>query len=111
MRLVFANELVPLSFEKDGRITGILVDIAREVFVTRLGQKVALEIYPWERAQHMVEAGSADGFITIITLNRALNIGMAVMLGIPAGIRLGIGTGLVGILHKLKDIGSGKERP
>lgn len=67
MRLVFANELVPLSFEKDGRITGILVDIAREVFVTRLGQKVALEIYPWERAQHMVEAGSADGFITIAT--------------------------------------------
>jgi len=49
--------------------------------------------------------------ITIITLNRALNIGMAVMLGIPAGIRLGIGTGLVGILRKLKDIGSGKERP
>ncbi|MDL5030909.1 lysylphosphatidylglycerol synthase domain-containing protein [Pelomonas sp. APW6] len=49
--------------------------------------------------------------ITIITLNRALNIAMAVMLGIPAGIRLGIGTGLVGILRKLKDIGSGKERP
>lgn len=49
--------------------------------------------------------------ISIITINRALNIVMALLLGIPAGIRLGIGTGLVGILRKLKEIGSGKERP
>ena len=49
--------------------------------------------------------------ISIITLNRSLNIAMAIMLGIPAGIRLGIGTGLIGILRRLKEIGSGNERP
>lgn len=49
--------------------------------------------------------------ISIITINRTLNIAMALMLGLPAGARLGIGTGFVGILRKLKEIGSGKERP
>lgn len=85
LKLVFAGELVPLSFEKDGQIAGILVDIAREVFVTRLGQKVALEIYPWERAQQMVKAGAADGFISIATeaRKRYANCGRIPVLSTP----------------------------
>lgn len=72
VRLVFAAELVPLSFEEAGKISGILVDIAREVFAVRLGQPVDAALYPWERAQQMVRAGEADGFITVATKERAL---------------------------------------
>ena len=71
IRLVFASELAPLSFEEAGKVRGILVDLASEVFVTRLGGKLDAALYPWERAQHMVEVGEADGFITIATSARA----------------------------------------
>lgn len=70
VRLVFADELVPLSLEKDGVASGIFVDVAREVFERRLSQPVTLQIYPWERAQQMVRHGEADGFITIATKAR-----------------------------------------
>lgn len=71
VRLVFAVELAPLSFEEAGQVRGILVDIAREVFAVRLGQPVDAALYPWERAQQMVRAGEADGFITVATKERA----------------------------------------
>ncbi|MBI2254580.1 MAG: transporter substrate-binding domain-containing protein [Proteobacteria bacterium] len=70
VRLVFATDLVPLSYEKDGAVHGIFIDIAREAFEHRLGQPVDLQIYPWERAQQMVRHGDADGFITIATKAR-----------------------------------------
>ncbi|WP_374656417.1 substrate-binding periplasmic protein [Dongia sp.] len=70
VRLVFAADLVPLSFEDEGEVRGIFVDVAREVFA-RLGQPVDTALYPWERAQQMVRQGEADGFITIATKARA----------------------------------------
>jgi polar amino acid transport system substrate-binding protein len=70
IRLVFAAELAPLSFEKNGSVGGILVDVSREIFEHRLAQPVTLEIFPWERAQQMVRHGDADGFITIATKAR-----------------------------------------
>lgn len=72
VRLVFATELPPLSFEEAGRVGGILIDVAREVFTKRLGQPVDAALYPWERAQQMVRSGKADGFITIATAERAV---------------------------------------
>lgn len=73
MRLVFAAELTPLSFAgDDGKAHGILVDVARTVFADRLGMPVDVALYPWERAQHMVQEGAADGFITIATKARAV---------------------------------------
>jgi polar amino acid transport system substrate-binding protein len=71
IRLVFATELAPLSFEEAGIAKGILIDIAREVFRVRLGHAVDAALYPWERAQQMVRSGEADGFITIATKERA----------------------------------------
>jgi polar amino acid transport system substrate-binding protein len=67
MRIVFASELVPLSFKDQGDLRGILVDIADEIFVKRLGQKVEMLVFPWERAQQMVMRGQADAFITVAT--------------------------------------------
>lgn len=71
IRLVFADELAPLSFREGEEVKGILVDVAREVFQTRLGLDVKTATYPWQRAQQMVREGKADGFITIATTERA----------------------------------------
>jgi polar amino acid transport system substrate-binding protein len=70
IKLVFATELAPLSFEEAGAAKGILLDIAREVFAERLGQAVETTLYPWERDQKMVRSGEADGFITVATTER-----------------------------------------
>lgn len=70
VRLVFAEELAPLSFQDGDQVKGILVDVAREVFGTRLGEDVRAATYPWQRAQQMVREGEADGFITIATKER-----------------------------------------
>jgi polar amino acid transport system substrate-binding protein len=85
LRLVFAAELAPLSFEKSGKITGILVEVAREIFVKRLGERMIASLYPWERAQQMVRSGAADGFITIATAERATyaNCGRIPVLRVP----------------------------
>lgn len=70
VRLVFAAELAPLSFEEKGDVHGIFIDIAREAIEHRLARPLQLQIYPWERAQQMVRHGDADGFITIATKAR-----------------------------------------
>lgn len=72
VRLVFAADLAPLSFEEQGVKQGILIDVAREILERRLGQPVDVGLYPWERAQQMVMRGEADGFVTIATKARAV---------------------------------------
>lgn len=72
VRLVFAADLAPLSFDDEGKIRGILVDVAHTVFSERLNLPVGIALYPWERAQHMVREGEADGFITIATKARTV---------------------------------------
>jgi polar amino acid transport system substrate-binding protein len=85
LRLVFADELAPISFVEDGKLTGIAVDVAIEVFRRRLGRAITVSAYPWERAQHMVEDGEADGFITIATPAREAYVtcGRATVLRAP----------------------------
>ena len=85
MRLVFASELVPLSFKEQGQLRGILVDFAKEIFVKRLGQKVEMLVFPWERAQQMVMRGEADAFITVATeaRRRYANCGESTVLETP----------------------------
>ena len=71
IRLVFSHELAPLSYVEDGKVKGIMVDVAEEVFGKRLGLDVIATGYPWQRAQEMVRDGEADGFITVATEERA----------------------------------------
>jgi polar amino acid transport system substrate-binding protein len=71
LRLVFATELEPLSFMRDGRPRGLFLDIAHEIVAHRLGLPMTAALFPWERAQQMVRQGEADGFITIATRARA----------------------------------------
>lgn len=70
IRLVFAEGAAPLAFEEAGKIRGIEVDVAREVFTTRLGHAIEAQLFPWERAQQMVRSGEADGFISVMTPER-----------------------------------------
>ncbi|MBL8708940.1 MAG: transporter substrate-binding domain-containing protein [Rhodospirillaceae bacterium] len=70
LRLVFSENLAPLSFREAGSNRGILIDIASDLVVNQLGLSLEVELYPWERAQAMVRQGHADGFITIATSAR-----------------------------------------
>lgn len=44
----------------------------------------------------------------VALINRGLNIGSAVLLGVPASVRLGMGSGIPSILAKLKELALGK---
>lgn len=46
--------------------------------------------------------------ILVVALNRGMNLAAAAMLGIPAGVRLGLGNGFVSILRKLREFANGK---
>jgi len=61
--LVGEQNFTPISFEKNGQIVGINVEIIRKVF-QRMGMTVKLELMPWERCKKMVEDGTADGFFS-----------------------------------------------
>lgn len=72
MRIVFALGYPPFSWLDDmGQSEGILVDAAEQILHQRLGIPVELKIYPWKRAQQMVEFGEADAFITVPTTDRS----------------------------------------
>lgn len=69
LRLVYATDITPLSFIEKDEVHGILVDVADQSFA-EIGIAVEHAVYPWERAQAMVRAGEADGFITVATPER-----------------------------------------
>lgn len=49
-----------------------------------------------------------DQSILVVALNRGMNLAAAAIVGIPAGMRLGLGDGLISILRKLREIANGK---
>jgi uncharacterized membrane protein YbhN (UPF0104 family) len=46
--------------------------------------------------------------VAVVLLNRLLNLGCAALLGLPAAIRLGLGSGIVSIMRKMREMGGGK---
>ena len=54
---------------KDGKPAGIFNDILTEAFA-RLHIPLEKSVYPWKRAQRMVEQGEADGMVTVYTRER-----------------------------------------
>ncbi|WP_374385060.1 substrate-binding periplasmic protein [Dongia sp.] len=85
VRIAFAIDLTPLSFEEGGAARGIFVDLAREAFEKRLQVPLSVNLYPWARAQQMVREGTADGFITVATKARQeyANCGRIPVLRVP----------------------------
>lgn len=70
IKFVYFNTFAPYSFEKDGKMHGILVEINEILFHERLGFETSHKGYPWARAQEMVKAGTADAFTTVVTEER-----------------------------------------
>ncbi len=60
----FVGTTFPFILEEDssGKIKGIGAEIAREV-INKMGHNIEIGIYPWKRAQAMVEAGNAHVLI------------------------------------------------
>lgn len=70
MKIVYFDSYPPRSWQENGQMKGILVDIANEAIQKRAGIPLIHEGYPWARAQKMVETGLADAFITVPTAQR-----------------------------------------
>lgn len=69
LKLVFFNA-PPFSWEKDGEVHGLAVDLLTEVLIHQMKLKVAFDIFPWERAQMLVKEGIHDGFLNRPTEKR-----------------------------------------
>ncbi|MCB2145991.1 MAG: transporter substrate-binding domain-containing protein [Deltaproteobacteria bacterium] len=70
MQLVYFSDGAPFSWEENGKMNGILVDIIEEAIHARMGIIVSHKGYPWTRAQMMVQKGKADAFVTVPTSER-----------------------------------------
>lgn len=61
----------PFSFrDENNQMSGILVDIIKEVFETKLNTPVEFYGYPWKRVQHNIEIGVHDALVTTATKQR-----------------------------------------
>ncbi|WP_319526562.1 transporter substrate-binding domain-containing protein [uncultured Desulfosarcina sp.] len=70
MRFVYYDDYRPRSWNENGKVRGILVDIVDEAVGKRLGIPVSHFGYPLKRAQQMVKTGLADAFVTLPTQER-----------------------------------------
>jgi len=62
---------IPMTYTNlTGRRSGLLVDIAREVFERELGLNLICIERPWKRAQMEVKSGISDFIITVATSSR-----------------------------------------
>ncbi len=69
--IAFNENWPPFSYrDEHNEMKGILVDIVKEVFQTKLNQPVEFFGYPWKRVQRNVEVGVHDGFVTTATPGR-----------------------------------------
>jgi len=69
--LTFAFDPYPPYHEtRNGKTTGIFIDIIRELFEKRLNYKLKFQQFPWKRAQSEVEHGTADFMVTVPTKTR-----------------------------------------
>jgi len=69
--VAFNESWPPFSFrDENNEMSGILVDIIKEVFETKLNIPVEFYGYPWKRVQHNVKIGVHDALVTTATDKR-----------------------------------------
>lgn len=69
--IAFNESWSPFSFrDANNEMSGILVDIVKEVFETKLNTPVEFYGYPWKRVQHNIEIGVHDALVTTATKKR-----------------------------------------
>lgn len=61
--LMVTLEHPPHSFEADGKMTGASTEMLQRI-LTQMGYKPLFQILPWQRAQAMIEEGTAAGIYT-----------------------------------------------
>lgn len=70
LNMVYFDDFAPYSWrDEEGKMRGLMVDVMDRVGL-ELGVQVHHEGYPWLRAQKLVRAGQADGFVTVPTRAR-----------------------------------------
>lgn len=61
---IVAPGIAPISYEIDGKITGVGTELVREAFA-RLGLPIELQIFPGARALIMLQEGEADALFAL----------------------------------------------
>ncbi len=69
--IVYGANYPPFAWGDERNAQGIQRDFVQRVLGDRLGYRVVHEMYPWRRAQRMVQDGERDGFFTVPTPERA----------------------------------------
>lgn len=72
LKMVYFNDFAPFSWQGAQQMQGIYVDILHEALATRMKLNVSHQGFPWARAQALVKAHKADGFITVPTEQRSV---------------------------------------
>ena len=70
LRMVYFEDFAPFSWQENGRMKGIYIDITDAILGNAMGLKVVHDGFPWKRAQLMVRKNTADAFITVPTTER-----------------------------------------
>ena len=66
LKAVYAQDYLPFSWSEDDSVAkGVEVDFVNAVLGDKLGMKMTHIVYPWARAQAMVQEGQADIMVTI----------------------------------------------
>lgn len=68
--IVYADSWAPMSYGSQEAVQGVLPTIVETLLADILQYKVTHLGVPWNRAQQMVENGTADGFVTTPTPHR-----------------------------------------
>ena len=71
MHFVYSSEYPPYSFLKNGKASGLKIDLVNYLFQQQLGIQVNHEFLPWNRAQYLIEGGQFDAMVAIPTPDRA----------------------------------------
>jgi polar amino acid transport system substrate-binding protein len=66
----YSENFPPFSWTENKQNLGIINDVVNEALVKRLKLKVRYQAAPWVRAQRMVQNGTADAFITVVSEKR-----------------------------------------
>ena len=72
LKIVYFNDFAPFSWQGPQQMQGIYVDILHEALMKRMQLNVSHQGFPWARAQALVKAHKADGFITVPTEQRSV---------------------------------------
>ncbi|MFB2862672.1 substrate-binding periplasmic protein [Aeromonas sp. MdU4] len=70
LKMVYFDDFAPYSWrDEQGKMRGLMIDVM-DLVAKEMGIRVSHSGYPWQRAQKLVQATQADGFVTIATHER-----------------------------------------